>query len=230
MPDNKDIALRKRQQIDSSKKTMFLFVAGAAFVSGVALVVAFFLAQQILFHLSVVAAKQETMATLEHNKRSIEELKKNVHALEANDALNAAKLNDDSGGLQTILDALPAGANADALGASLQRKFVEGINGIALENLAVTYTPDESGAEGAQTNDGGSEAPSPSVGFAMTVSGSSSGIKELLVRFERSIRTIEIDAIEMQSGDDGRITMSLNGKAYFEPTQTIKLEKKVVKP
>ncbi|MDO5343521.1 MAG: hypothetical protein Q4F02_01235 [Candidatus Saccharibacteria bacterium] len=228
MPDNKDIALRKRQQIDSSKKTMFLFVAGAAFVSGVALVVAFFLVQQILFHASVVSEKQKTIATLDHNKRSIDELKKNVQALEANDALNAAKLNDRSGGLQTILDALPAGANADALGASLQRKFVEGINGIALENLSVTYTPDESGADGAEVSDG--QAVSPSVTFAMTVSGSSSSIKELLVRFERSIRTIEVNSIEIQSGDDGRITMSLNGKAYFEPAQTIKLEKKVVKP
>ena len=25
MPENKDVAIRKRQQIDSSKKTMFLF-------------------------------------------------------------------------------------------------------------------------------------------------------------------------------------------------------------
>ena len=33
-----DVAIRKRQQIDSSKKTMFFFVAGAAFLAGVALV------------------------------------------------------------------------------------------------------------------------------------------------------------------------------------------------
>ena len=37
-----DVAIRKRQQIDSSKKTMFFFVAGAAFLAGVALVVSIF--------------------------------------------------------------------------------------------------------------------------------------------------------------------------------------------
>ena len=69
MPENKDVAIRKRQQIDSSKKTMFLFVAGAAFVSGVAIVVSFFLVRQILFHGAVVLAKQDTINTLENNKR-----------------------------------------------------------------------------------------------------------------------------------------------------------------
>ena len=32
--DNKEVAIRKRQQIDSSKKTMFIFVASAAFFGG----------------------------------------------------------------------------------------------------------------------------------------------------------------------------------------------------
>ena len=43
--DNKEVAIRKRQQIDSSKKTMFIFVASAAFLAGIALVVSIFLLQ-----------------------------------------------------------------------------------------------------------------------------------------------------------------------------------------
>ena len=43
MADNKGVAIRKRQQIDSSKKTMFAFIAGAAFLAGIALVVGIFL-------------------------------------------------------------------------------------------------------------------------------------------------------------------------------------------
>ena len=46
--DNKEVAIRKRQQIDSSKKTMFIFVASAAFLAGIALVVSIFLVQQIV--------------------------------------------------------------------------------------------------------------------------------------------------------------------------------------
>ena len=41
--NNKDVAVRKRQQIDSSRKTMFVFVAGAAFLAGIALVISIFL-------------------------------------------------------------------------------------------------------------------------------------------------------------------------------------------
>ena len=56
---NKEVALRKRQQIDSSKRTMFIVVAVVALVSGIALVVSFFLVQQILFHGKVISAKQK---------------------------------------------------------------------------------------------------------------------------------------------------------------------------
>ena len=40
--NNKDVAVRKRQQIDSSRKTMFIFVAGAAFLAGIALLLVSF--------------------------------------------------------------------------------------------------------------------------------------------------------------------------------------------
>ena len=55
--DNKEVAIRKRQQIDSSKKTMFIFVASAAFLAGIALVVSIFLVQQIVFEDSSGEAK-----------------------------------------------------------------------------------------------------------------------------------------------------------------------------
>ena len=62
-----DVAIRKRQQIDSSKKTMFFFVAGAAFLAGVALVVSIFLIQQIIFHSKVIATKNGTVSTFHSN-------------------------------------------------------------------------------------------------------------------------------------------------------------------
>ncbi|MBB1564102.1 hypothetical protein HG434_002445 [Candidatus Saccharibacteria bacterium] len=226
MPENKDVAIRKRQQIDSSKKTMFLFVAGAAFVSGVAIVVSFFLVRQILFHGAVVLAKQDTINTLENNKKAAESLKDNVRSLEANEALNSVKLTDSSSPLQTILDALPASANADALGASIQKKFVNGIAGLSLESISVHYyTANESGAEQEDAGDGRS-----AVSFTMTVSGTSSSLKELLTRFEKSIRVINITEIEMQASEDGKMTMDISGKAYFEPAQKVGLGKKVIKP
>ena len=64
----------------------------------------------------------------------------------------------------------------------------------------------------------------------MTVSGTSSSLKELLTRFEKSIRVINVTEIEMQASEDGKMTMDISGKAYFESAQKVGLGKKVIKP
>ena len=89
--DNKEVAIRKRQQIDSSKKTMFIFVASAAFLAGVALVVSIFLVQQIVFHSKILLEKQNTISRLDKNLSSVDELKKNIRVLDTNTALNSIK-------------------------------------------------------------------------------------------------------------------------------------------
>ena len=225
MASDKDVAIRKRQQIDSSKKTMFMFVAGAAFVAGVSLVVAFFLVQQIIFHSKVWGEKQQTISTLDKNIVAIDELKSKVRVLETSSALNSVKISDDSNALQSVLDALPDNANADALGASLQNKFVGSVDGLTLENLVVD-SPDEEGAE--------AEASEPTydgsaITFTMSVGGSADKLKELLTKFAKSIRVIDIVSAEIQAGDDN-IVINRQGRAYFEPAQVIELQSKVVKP
>lgn len=217
-----DATLRKRQQIDSSKRTMFIAVAVTAFASGIALVVSFFLVQQIMFHAKVVGAKQETVSTIRHNIETATELENNIRVLDTNQALNSVKINDESNALQVILDALPAEANADALGASLQIRFAGSVEGLTVENLAVDTT-----GQGEYSDE--EESSGSSIGFTMSVSGSAAGLKELLTRFEQSIRVIDLTAVEVQAGSD-RLMMNLSGRAYYEPAQTVELETKVVKP
>ncbi len=130
---DKDVALRKRQQIDSSKRTMFIFVAVAAFVSGMALVVSFFLVQQIWFQGRVISQKQATVNTINANLKAVDGLKDNIRLLDTNEALSSVKSSDDSSAVQAVLDALPTEPNADALGASLQVMFV----GVLLNALCV---------------------------------------------------------------------------------------------
>ena len=226
MASDKDVAIRKRQQIDSSKKTMFMFVAGAAFVAGVSLVVAFFLVQQIMFHSKVWGEKQQTISTLDKNIVAIDELKSKVRVLETSSALNSVKISDDSNALQSVLDALPDNANADALGASLQNKFVGSVDGLTLENLVVD-SPDEEGVAEAEASE--STYDGSAITFTMSVGGSADKLKELLTKFEKSIRVIDIVSAEIQAGDDN-IVLNIQGRAYFEPAQVIELQSKVVKP
>ncbi len=217
----KDVTIRKRQQIDSSKKAMFAFVAGAAFIAGIALVVSLFLVRQIVFHTKVLATKQDTITALDKNLRSIEALKGNVRVLETSSALNSVKTKDESNALQSILDALPAEANADALGASLQSKFVGAVSGLTLESLTMNKSDDDQVKQTASAD--------PHIDFTLSVSGSADALRSLLARFEKSIRVIDVLSADIQAGD-GALTLTIQGRAYYEPAQKVQLETKVVKP
>lgn len=225
--NNKDVAVRKRQQIDSSRKTMFVFVAGAAFLAGIALVISIFLIQQIVFHSKVIIEKQSTIFRLDKNLESVDELKKNVRVLETNSALNSVKANGENSALQTVLDALPDNPNADAFGASIKNKFVDTVEGLTLDNLSVT-SPNSRGEESEDNNSESADSPN-TLHFSLEVSGSADKLRELLTKFERSIRVIELKSFEIHTSED-KLSLTIQGVAYYEPAQKIHLEKKVVKP
>ena len=216
--DNKEVAIRKRQQIDSSKKTMFIFVASAAFLAGIALVVSIFLVKQIVFHSKILLEKQNTISRLDKNLSSVDELKKNIRVLDTNTALNSIKSSSESNALQTILDALPDNANADALGASLKNKFIDTTTGVTIQNLTVAQSGSDS-----ESSESTSEN---AISFTMEVSGPA---EELLTKLEASIRVIDLKIVEIQRNED-RLSLVVRGVAYYEPAQTIQLENKVVKP
>lgn len=224
--NNKEVAVHKRQQIDSSRKTMFVFVAGAAFLAGIALVVSIFLVQQIVFHSKVIIEKQSTIFRLDKNLESVDELKKNVRVLETNSALNSVKANSENSALQTVLDALPDNPNADAFGASIKNKFIDTVEGLTLDNLSVTSPNSQ---EDSNDGDSGSTDSSNTLSFSLEVSGSADKLRELLTKFERSIRVIELRSFEIHTSED-KLSLAIQGVAYYEPAQNVHLEKKVVKP
>lgn len=216
MPGQKDVAMRKRQQIDSSKKTMFIVVATVAFVVGVSAVVSFLLVQQILFHGKIIGEKDTTIKTLSDNIKNIEELKKHIRALETNSRLNALKTNQQANGLQPVLDALPTDRNADALGASLQNNFIGAVSGLVLESLSIDTSSDEGGDDSTLT-------------FSLTVAGTPDQLKELLLRFERSIRVIDVLSAELQANEQN-LSLVIRGRAHYQKTQPVEMQEKVVKP
>ncbi len=220
---SKDVALRKRQQIDSSKRTMFIVIASVAFLAGIALVVSFFLVKQIIFHTAIISAKQNTLNSIKANTSTVDRLKDNIRVLDTNADLNSVKTSDQSSALQVILDALPAEANSDALGASLQEKFINAVPGLRLDSMVVTSTG--SSDDGSVSGDGDT----PSIEFHLSVTSSADKLKDFLVKLEHSIRVIEISSIDIQAGSEG-LTMNLAGKAYYEPARKIELGEKVIKP
>ena len=222
--ERKQGAVKKRQQIQDSSKTMFLWVAGMSVVVGFALVVSWFLWQQIAYKTKVVSVKNETVQILKDNNEAAETLRENMRVRETNTALNEAKADDDDNALQVILDALPSDANSLALGASIQRELADGVSGLSIESLTVTPANDEQ-AEGSSVS---SDAGEGEISFRLEVTASRiDAHKELLERFERSIRVIDIDNLQFERNSD-TYTMTLDAHGYFQPAKVIELREEKV--
>jgi cell division protein FtsB len=216
-----DSALRKRQQITSANRTMFLWVAGVSAIVGIAIVLAVFLFQRLTFNEKVLSKKQTTVSTLEANNEVVDELEKNIRLLNTDQALLDSRASPDDKPLQVILDALPSDANSSALGSSLQNVLLPGPD-ITIDSLTVNPV-------GTESSDVATDG---TMNFSFSVSvpaGRIDSLRELLRRLERSIRAIDVTAltVEMQGA---KVSLSVTAKAFYEPAKTIKLKDETVKP
>lgn len=209
----------KRKAIADSNRTMFIWVAGMSAVVGVCAVVAIFLGQQIAFRTRVVGEMTNTVSVLSNNNKAVDELAENIVVLETNEALNSTKATPEEKALQVILDALPADRNTLALGASLQQNLLTGVDGLTIEKIIVDA-------------DNSSDLDSSIPVQIQVSSTSANALKDMLVRMERSIRTIDITGLDIERSDTNQQTkyqMTLDAVAYFEPAVEVKLTNKVVK-
>jgi len=216
-------ALRKRQQIENANKTMFIWVAIAAAIVGIAAVISVSLFGRIAFRQEVINEKNKTVSTLQKNNKVADDLKKQIRILNTNQALLDTPRS-------VILDALPSTANSSALGASLQQKLLN-VDGVSIDTLVVDPI---SGVESNGENTVALSNASNVITFRFTVStagGNEAKMQEVLKNIERSIRVINLTSVSIeQQGGGGKITMSVEGEAYFQPASTVKLKEKSIKP
>ncbi len=222
-------AHRKRTQIAKASQTMFLWITIASALVGAAVVVSIFLVQRISYTTDVLTEKSNTVNTLKHNLSVVDELKSNVRALDANSALLSVKANQGDETLQVVLDALPADANSLALGASLQNKLLSGVEGsYTIESLQVSPVEGvEAMSSGSVVDASGAGGADGAIQFSFSVRGSQSALRQILQNLERSIRTIVVTnlTLETQSRD---VTLTVNGYAFYQPARSIELIEKTV--
>ena len=216
---NKNASIRKRQKIQQSNKTMFVWIALMSAVVGICLVVSWFLYQQLAFKTEVVSAKKSTLVTLENNVDNADELVSNVRKYETDKGLNAVKANKDDRALQVILDALPTTDNKYALGGSIQKRLASNLDGVGVESLTV--------GEGSDSGSGEENT----VPFKLIVTSRDvNQLRELLLRFERSIRTINVTNAGLERPSNDQYSLTIEAEAYYEPMTTIELGKETIKP
>lgn len=229
MADNAP-ALRKRQQIENANKMMFVWVAGAAAIVGIAAVISVSLFNQITFRQSIINEKNKTVSTLQKNNKVADDLKKQIRILNTNQALLDTPRIEGSEPLSVILDALPSTANSSALGASLQQKLLA-VDSVSIDTLVVDPI---SGVENSGEDTGAVSSGNNAITFRFTVSttgGNEAKLQQVLRNIERSIRVINLKTVSIeQQGTGGKITMSAEGEAYYQPASTVQLKEKSMKP
>ena len=212
-----DKTLRKRQQISSANRMMFIWVAAGSGVVGVALVLSIFLVQQLLFNEKVLIRKNETIGALEKSQTAVDELKQQIAVRNTDQAFLDSRAKDSDKPLQVIIDALPDTANTAALGASLQNVLIPG-SGIQLETLKVD--PLEDGSSDGVMN----------FSFSVSTGRESIGeLRNLQQRLERSIRAINVKSVLVETSTT-KVTMTVSGEAYFEPARKLELGSETVNP
>lgn len=229
----KAVALRKRSQIAKENRQMFIWVAGASILLGFAIVVSAFLIKTILFNEKVLKEKSQTQSTLQYNNEQVDALKSEIRALDANQALIDSKSKYTDETLQVILDALPSEANSLALGASLQKKLLFGVNGLTLESLQVDPVVGIESIDGdiaivdeSQTSP--EQILSSEISFNFSISGKEEALTAALVNLEKSIRVIDITSFKIENQGGIRL-LTAQAKAFYEPAVKVELKDKVIK-
>lgn len=222
MPEKDATALRKRAQISKANRLMLIWVAIASVIVSASAVLVIVMAQKGAHNQKAITALSKTEKTLKDNNAHIEDLKNAIRALGSDQSLLDLRANESDNALQVILDALPADSNPSALGASIQTKLFP--SDLQVESLEILTTPvSETGVEE------GAEAAVNKIGIRFSVKGDAAQLKTVFDRLERSIRTIQVLRVTIESAGDQQV-LTVEAEAYYEPAKVLELKNTDIKP
>lgn len=210
--------LKKRQQIELAGRNMFVWIVVAAIAVSFCLASGQFLFSKWLYNNKVIGAKYTASDTLTKNLVAANDLKKQVDALVANNALASVKTDPNDSTTKSVLDALPISADSAALATSLQ-KVILSRSGVSIESITV---PTES-ADVTKT-----PATPQELKFSFVVSGSYDKIKNLVHDLERTIRPMKVTSITL-NGNDASLRANFDAVTYYQPAKSVNATQEVIK-
>ena len=212
--------IRKRQQIRTANRTVFIWIIIASIVVGVCAVSSQFLIRESIFKGKIYSALSETNQTLRKNISIYDQLKSEATKLIADDNLAVLKKGENSTALQVVIDALPTEENRPAFASSMQTEVL-GPSGVKFDSFSVVDT----GSISAGITTSGAT----SFDFGFSISGDYNQILQAINNTERSIRPITIKSIDLQgSGSSFRATVMAT--TYYQPVADVQLKERTVKP
>lgn len=233
--DKKDTAIRKRQLIAKANRTVFITVAIASAIVGIATVLGTFLVREMMFNAKVIGEQDKSIATLKSNITNVKDLESKMETLQTNSALLSSRASTEDNALRVILDALPASENTAALGASLSNKLLN-VPGVEIDSISVNTASADSTTSTDTTTDSATSSSSQSntaspqpIEFSFSVTSSSpSNILTVIQNLEKSIRTVNIKTFRIEQNKEN-MTLTVTADAYYLTQADINLRTQTIK-
>ena len=248
----KEVAIKKRAQIDKATQNMMVAVGLASVILGTALVLSVYFIKWIVFNTSVIAAKDEVIKDYKIIQDNIGELATNVKALSEDEGLEVVArvrenrcvtvggglvdMTDNIGlsricsALRVIPDALPATQNNEAVFASLNKLFLETMDEKGRPVEPESITPGAGGSIGANSIPGLN-----AISVALLIENTAVTTRAVLDTIERSIRNYDILSAQIawrSSGEGSKMTDMIelrgNAVAYYVDAVEAALQTKTI--
>jgi hypothetical protein len=216
----------KRALIGKANSTIVIATAVAAFVVVFCAIASKTLISQASYQNRVISTKKKALATLESDLNARDSLVA-AYKTFVGTPQNILGGNPDGSGDQDgdnakiILDALPSKYDFPALTTSLEKLITS--QGLSIDSIAGT---DDEVSQSATLASG---APAPvAMPFQIQVNGSYESVKSLISIFERSIRPIQVQKIEL-TGSEGSMSAVIEAQTFYQPEKTLNIKSEVVK-
>ena len=216
----------KRVLIDKANTTVVTLTSVAVFVLIFCAVAVNTLARQAAYQNRVISGKKAALKQLTEDNDTVDKLKTSYNAFisTTQNVLggNTNGIGDhDGNNADIILDALPSYYDFPALTTSLEALMTAE----KVQIQSISGTDDEA----AQATNNTSTTPAPvDMPFTLTAQGTYGNVQNLVGAFEKSIRPIQIQTLNV-SGTTDEIVLNVTAKTYYQPAKSLNITQTVVK-
>jgi Tfp pilus assembly protein PilO len=215
----------KRLLINQANSRIVAVTTAASFIVVFCLVASYTLVGQLAYQNRVLGKKKAALSQLNTDINSVQTLETSYTAFVQTPQNVLGGNTHGQGGMdgdnaKIVLDALPSKYDFPALATSLEKLALS--QGVNIESM--TGTDDEV----AQT-DSASSTPAPiAMPFQITVTGNYASIQKVVKAFEKSIRPIQVQTLQL-TGSDQKMQMNITAQTYYQPEKTLNIKREVVK-
>lgn len=210
----------KRLLIDKANTRIVLYVSVATVVFIFSAVATKTFISQANYQNKIIGAKRDAVKQLKSNIAATTQLRHSYAAFVGTpqNAIGGSSngIGNKSGdNAKIILDALPVKYDFPALTTSLESLL--GNAGVEIDSIAGTDD------EIAQSGNGLSATPTPlPIPFSMGISGDYAAIQRAVDTYQRSIRPIQIQTLDI-AGVNNELTLSVTAQTYYQPAKTFNI-------